>query len=80
EVHDATTASGQAALFGFVGIPAVQRKAMGEDAIVKASLRQLITLFGPEAGAPRATLFKDWAVDALTATDEDQTGGGHPLA
>jgi monoamine oxidase len=80
EIHDATTASGQAALFGFVGIPAMQRKAMGEDAIVSASLRQLVTLFGPEAGAPRATLFKDWADDALTATEMDQTGGAHPLA
>ena len=52
---------------------------MGEDAIVKASLRQLVTLFGPDAGTPRATLFKDWAADALTATEEDQTVGAHPL-
>lgn len=80
EIHDATTASGRAALFGFVGIPAMQRRAMDEDAIVKASVRQLVTLFGPEAGAPRATLFKDWAADALTATEEDQTAGAHPLA
>jgi monoamine oxidase len=80
EIHDATTASGQAALFGVVGSPATQRTAMGKEAIVKAALRQLVTLFGPEAGAPRATIFKDWAADALTATAEDQTAGAHPLA
>lgn len=79
EIHDATTAAGEAALFGFVGIPAGQRTAVGRDAIVTASVRQLVTLFGHEAGAPRGTLFKDWAADALTATDEDWTDGGHPL-
>lgn len=79
EIHDATTAAGQAALFGFVGIPAAQRKAIGRDAILTASVRQLVTLFGPDAGAPRATLFKDWAADALTATDEDWTDGAHPV-
>lgn len=80
EIHDATTAAGEAALFGFVGIPAAQRKAIGPDAIITASVRQLVTLFGPDAGAPRATLFKDWAADALTATDEDWTDGAHPVA
>jgi monoamine oxidase len=49
-------------------------------AIITASVRQLVTLFGPDAGAARATLFKDWAADALTATDEDWTAGAHPLA
>ena len=80
EIHDATTASGEAALFGFVGIAAPQRRAMGEAAIVAASVRQLTTLFGSEAATPRATLFKDWAADALTATDADWSGGAHPIA
>jgi monoamine oxidase len=80
EIHDATTAAGEAALFGFVGMPAAERKALGRDAIITASIRQLVTLFGPDAGAPRATLFKDWAADALTATDVDWTEGGHPPA
>lgn len=78
EIHDATTASGQAALFGFVGIPAAQRSAMGQDALLTASVRQLATLFGPDAGEPRATLFKDWAADPLTATALDSTDGAHP--
>jgi monoamine oxidase len=80
EVHDATTASGQAALSGFVGIPAAERQAMGQDAIGDAAIRQLVTLFGPAAGAPRATLYKDWAADELTATDLDWTDGSHPIA
>ena len=80
EIHDATTAAGEAALFGFVGIPAVQRQAVDRDAIITASVRQLVTLFGTDAGAPRATLFKDWAADALTATEEDWRDGAHALA
>ena len=79
EIHDATTASGQAALFGFVGVPAEQRKAASRDAIVAASVRQLALLFGPKAGTPRATLFKDWAADPLTATPDDRAVDGHPV-
>lgn len=87
EIHDATPAAamratpgqpGVAGLFGFVGVPAAQRRQMGEDALVAAAVQQLVTLFGPEAGAPRATLFKDWAADPLTATELDWTGGAHP--
>jgi len=80
EIHDATTASGKAALFGFVGVPAGQRAKLGRDAIVEASIRQLAHLFGAEAGSPRATLFKDWAADPLTATDDDRQAGGHPIS
>lgn len=78
EIHDATTASGQAALFGFVGVPAEQRTAVGRAAIVAASVEQLRQLFGEEAANPHATLFKDWAADPLTATPNDQVAGGHP--
>jgi monoamine oxidase len=78
EIHDATTASGEAALFGFVCVPAEQRIAAGRDAIVAASVHQLASLFGPEAAHPVATLFKDWAADPLTATAGDQIAGGHP--
>ena len=79
EIHDATTASGDAALFGFVGVPADQRAAFGRDAIIAASVRQLAQLFGPQAGAPRATLLKDWAADPLTATADDKQAGDHPV-
>ncbi len=79
EIHDATTATGKAALFGFVGVPASHRAAAGRDAIIEASVQQLARLFGPEAGTPRATLLKDWALDPLTATSDDQVAGGHPV-
>ncbi len=78
EVHDATTASGAAALFGFVGVPAARRATMGERALSLAATAQLARLFGPEAATPRATLFKDWAADSLTATRADQAPGEHP--
>lgn len=79
EIHDATTASGAAALFGFVGVPAARRATMGERALSLAATAQLARIFGPEAAAPRATLFKDWSADPLTATRADQTPEGHPV-
>ncbi|WP_234731883.1 flavin monoamine oxidase family protein [Acidocella facilis] len=79
EIHDASTATGRAALFGFVGLPAAQRAAMGEAALAQACLAQLARLFGPEAAAAKATLFKDWAADPLTATAADHEAGGHPV-
>lgn len=77
EVHDATTASGSAALFGFVGISAAERAAMGEAALKKAAIDQLTRLFGPEAAHPRAVLLKDWASDPHTATKADAVATGH---
>jgi len=78
EIHDATTASGQAALFGFVGISAERRAAIGREAIVETSLQQLANLFGSEAATPCEILFKDWAADSLTATTDDRLVGAHP--
>lgn len=78
EIHDATTASGKAALFGFVGVPAAGRADAGQEAVIAAALRQLVQFFGPEASNPLATLYKDWAADPLTATAEDAVAGGHP--
>lgn len=78
EIHDATSESGQAALFGFVGIPAGQRQNLGQAALIEASIAQLAELFGPAAATPQATLLKDWANDPLTATKDDQFAGGHP--
>jgi monoamine oxidase len=79
EIHDATSASGQAALFGFVGVAAAQRATVGREALIAAAVRQLQLLFGAPAGQPTATLLKDWAADPLTATADDQTAGGHPV-
>lgn len=80
EIHDATTASGRAALFGFLGVGAEQRAAIGEEALTRACLDQLARTFGPDARQPRATLVKDWAADPLTATAADRVATGHPTA
>jgi monoamine oxidase len=80
EIQDATTASGKAALFGFVGVPAANRAAVGDETLIHATIQQLIRLFGPEAGSPRATLVKDWARDPWTATKTDALASAHPVA
>ena len=77
EIHDATTASGQAALFGFIGPDAAQREAMGKRVLTASAVTQLVRLFGPKAAHPTATLFKDWSADALTATAADRVSSGH---
>lgn len=79
EIHDATTASGKPALFGFLGISAAQRASLGDAGLKQACIAQLGRLFGPEALRPRATLLKDWAADPLTATAADSVGGNHPI-
>lgn len=79
EIHDATTATGAAALFGFMGVGADQRAAAGSAVLTRACLDQLARLFGAEAARPSATLLMDWAADALTATTDDRRGGVHPL-
>jgi monoamine oxidase len=80
EIHDASvTADGEgAALFGFLGVPASARAKAGESAIRQHCLAQLTRLFGPEASAPVAAQFKDWAADPLTATEADGEAAGHP--
>ncbi len=80
EIHDATTATGQAALFGFIGIGAAQRAQIGQAELTEACLAQLTRLFGLAAARPQATLYKDWAADALTATEHDLEASGHPAA
>ena len=79
EIHDATTASGRPGLFGFIGVGAAQRAALGEEVLRRACIEQLARLFGADAGTPRATLIKDWAADDLTATAADRVSGDHPV-
>ncbi|WP_291731880.1 FAD-dependent oxidoreductase [Leisingera sp. F5] len=78
EIHDATSASGKAALFGFVGIGARQRAQIDENQLTAACLAQLVRIFGEQAANPRATLIKDWAIDPLTAHPADLDDAGHP--
>jgi monoamine oxidase len=77
EIHDATTANGEAALFGFVGVSAEQRAALGEQRLTQACVAQLERMFGTDAAHPRATMLKDWAADVHTATPDDRTPSGH---
>ena len=79
EIHDATTASGAAALFGFLGIDADRREAAGTALLIHACLDQLVRLFGDEAGRPAATLLMDWTAEVFTATADDRRGGAHPV-
>lgn len=78
EMHDATTAAGEAALFGFLGVGAEQRAAVGEAALMRACLDQFTRIFGAGARTPRATLLQDWSTDPRTATAADRVAGGHP--
>jgi monoamine oxidase len=80
EVHDATTASGDAALFGFVGLPAKTRAELSRDDVIRAAMGQLVRLFGHQAATPRATLLQDWAMEPFTATEADSAASGHPIA
>lgn len=78
EIHDATTSSGRAALFGFLGVGAQERREIGRQALTAACVGQFARLFGPQAAAPTATVYQDWAADPLTATPDDPTSSGHP--
>ncbi len=72
EVHDASPAAGGPyALFGFVGVPAEQRKGNAQ-ALEQAIQNQLIQLFGQAAADPISLEVKDWAFDSRTATALDQ--------
>lgn len=77
EIHDSSAVRGDAALFGFLSVPAEGRaeKAEGE---LKADCRaQLVRLFGPEADKPKDEFLKDWAREPFTATQMDQHPGLH---
>ena len=72
EIHDASNADGsQAALFGFIGVPASARQRYGQEQLIALGLQQLVRLFGPEAATPDWIEIKDWATDTYTATAAD---------
>lgn len=71
EIHDATSKSGQAALFGFFATPPCQR-ASEIDLMETNVVDQLVQLFGSRASSPKAILYKDWARDLRVATLLDQ--------
>lgn len=81
EIHDASNPEGQAALFGFIGIPASDRKRISDEDLLKHCRAQLVRLFGAQAATPQIDIIKDWAQDPLTATSLDtQVANTHAAA
>lgn len=79
EIHDASVPQGSAALFGFIGVPASYRRALAEGDLRSLCRAQLMRMFGPQAGTPKAEFIKDWANDPFTTTDADlMNAGQHP--
>lgn len=74
EIHDASANIGAPyALFGFVGLPAAAR-ANRDPEVIQAATEQLSRMFGTGQEKPTQVYYKDWACDALTATDADRNG------
>ena len=72
EIHDASAEDGGPfALFGFLGVPAANRKGK-EEGVKQAAIEQLSRLFGPDAESPLEVVLKDWAREPYTATELDQ--------
>ncbi|UZE26478.1 FAD-dependent oxidoreductase [Pseudomonas sp. B21-056] len=80
EIHDASIPQGSAALFGFIGVPATVRKTVPEHELRSLCRAQLVRMFGPQAGAPKAEFVKDWAAEPFTATEADLTGASQHAA
>lgn len=71
EIHDASpNGGGPYALFGFVSIAPIQRKALGEK-VMQAVLAQLQRLFGDAMRNPLACHLQDWAQETFTSTERD---------
>jgi monoamine oxidase len=77
EIHDASAQGGHAALFGFLGVPASERRQVPEAVLLAHCRAQLVRLFGDAVGAPHAEFLKDWASDPDTAVAADQIPGAH---
>lgn len=79
EIHDASSAEGSAALFGFIGLPAHARKTFTDEELSNHCRHQLVRLFGSQAATPQSEFIKDWAKDSFIATEDDQSPAmGHP--
>ncbi|MGK9451526.1 flavin monoamine oxidase family protein [Acidithiobacillus caldus] len=78
EIHDASAPDGPFGLFGFLGLPAQDRRSLAEPLLLEACREQLGRLFGTAATGPVTEYYKDWAADPFTATAADtHIGDGH---
>lgn len=73
EIHDASTENSQAAIFGFIGVSALDRRSISQEDLKKACRAQLIRLFGEEARGMVTDTIQDWAQEPFTATKQDLT-------
>jgi monoamine oxidase len=80
EIHDASNPQGQAALFGFVGLPVDLRQQLTQTELKSLCRAQLKTLFGTEAATPQSDLLQDWAIEPYTATAQDSSFSAHHAA
>lgn len=76
EIHDASTEDGDAALFGFFGVPAEVRHRHSYEVLMTHCRAQLQRLFGPMAGTPKLEVIRDWSAEEFTATTADHIASG----
>jgi len=78
EIHDASPReSSLGVLFGFIGIPALDRHKI-KEAIEQLCIKQMKRMFQTQE-EPVQVIYKDWAQDKLTATNLDtQSPRAHP--
>ena len=75
EINDASGADNEspAALFGFIGVPAANRKSIDEQTMINACITQLGTLFGEAALSPISSHYVDWADNAFISSAADSS-------
>ena len=72
EIHDASSEDGSLnALFGFVGVQAINRKNR-QNEIKNLAVMQLARVFGEQALNSKAVYLQDWAMEPYTSTRLDQ--------
>ena len=78
EIHDGSSGTNRPyGLTGFVGVPALRRKA--REAMIPAILNQLTLFYGQAAGRPLRVYYQDWAREEFTATEYDRYAAhNHP--
>ena len=73
EIHDASPNSGDCySLFGFAGLPPEAREKLGPEKFIELATRQLVELFGDQAGNPESVCYQDWSQEDFTASQSDR--------
>ncbi|MBL4799115.1 MAG: FAD-dependent oxidoreductase [Oleispira sp.] len=73
EINDACGGAEEspAALFGFIGVPAVNRQPLDEQTMIDACVAQLGKLFGEAALSPTSSHYIDWASNKFISSSAD---------